>query len=292
MRILIIANHSVGIRKGKRDVLEKIASRISSGGGTADITYMMKPGMGKKRSSNASLEGYDAVYAAGGDGTLNDVASGLVGGTIPLGIIPLGTWNGFARGMNIPLDTAGMIDIILKHKTVTIDTGKIFTRVFLATSGIGFDAHIAHDLNKRRTGENSLRKYYYQAVKNYFFNSPEKLTLFFDGKEMRRNLLGLTICNTNQYGGGALIAPQADPKSGTLVAVLIPKFSVFKAILAAKRLFNGTITKCRELEYITFKTLIIKRQKPDLFHCDGEAFTGDSVMNVSVIPSSLTVIAP
>ena len=172
MRILIIANPSIGILEKKRAVIEEIVARITDRGGTADVTYVMKPGMGKQRSSGASLEGYDAVYAAGGDGTVNDVASGLVGGTLPLGILPLGTGNGFARGMNIPLDIEGMIDSVLKHKTVTIDTGRISSRTFLATSGIGYDAYIAHDFNKRKTSRDSIRNYIYQAIKNYFFHNP------------------------------------------------------------------------------------------------------------------------
>ena len=261
MRILIISNPFVAINKEKRAVIERIASKITGHGGITDITYIMKPGLGKKYSSRASLEGYDAVYAAGGDGTVNEVASGLVGSPVPLGIIPLGTGNAFARGLNIPLNTDDVIDMLLRKKTVKIDTGKISSHVFLAVAGIGYDANIAHDFNKRRNVKSGLSKYFYIAVRNYFFKSPEKLKLVIDGNEEHHAVFGLTICNTRQYGSKAIIAPQADPRSGTLIAVLIPKLHPFKAIRATNMLFNGTINECKELKYITFKTLKIKREK-------------------------------
>ena len=131
MRILIIANPVVGIEKEKRAIVENIASHISGKGGSVDITYSLKPGIGGKYSSMSKFEGYDAVYAAGGDGIVNDVASGLVERDIPLGVIPLGTGNGFARGLNIPLDQESLIEVLLQNKTTKIDTGKISTRFFL-----------------------------------------------------------------------------------------------------------------------------------------------------------------
>ncbi len=292
MRILIIANPIVGIRKDKRSIIEEVISQITHHGGTTDITYTMKPGLGKKHSSRAALEGYDAVYAVGGDGTVNDVASGLVGCNLPLGIIPIGTGNGLARGLGIPLDTKSIIDTLLKNKTTSIDIGKISSRIFLATAGIGYDAYIAHDFNRSRNLKNGIQKYFYLAAKNYFLRHPEKLTLVIDGKEIRRTVFGLTICNTTQYGGGAIIAPQADPRNGKLVVVLIPKLNVWKILLATRKLFNGKIREIKELEYFDFKTLKIKRNKKDLVHVDGEAFEGDDTLNISIMPSSLKIITP
>ena len=292
MRTLIIANPLVGIHKEKKAVIEKITSHIKGSGGSVDITYIMKQGTGKTHASRASLEGYDAVYAAGGDGTVNEVASGLVGRATPLGIIPVGTGNGFARGLGIPLDTKSIITTLLKNKITSIDTGIISSRYFFATAGIGFDAHIAHDFNIKRGTKTSLSGYFILGMKNYFSLRPESLTLVFDGREIQRTVFGLTVCNTSQYGGGAIIAPQADPKSGKLIAVLFPKFNVFKALPAVKRLLKGTLRDYKDVEYITFETLKIKRRSAGLFQVDGEAFEGDKTLDISVLPSSLKVITP
>ncbi len=292
IRILIIATPSVGINKEKRAVIDNIVSAIKDRDGTVDITYSMKPGMGKKYSSMAAFEGYNAIYAAGGDGIVNDVASGLVGRDIPLGIIPLGTGNGFARGLNIPLNEEGFTEILLKNKTMKVDTGKISSHYFFATCGIGYDSHIAHDFNKPHKLNRKVLTYFYFALKNYIFTRQENVTLIFDGREIKRRIFGLTIANTKQYGGGAIIAPQADPASGVLIAALFPKLNVFRSIPAIKKLFDGTVNEIKELEFIKFKTLKIKREKPDIFHVDGEDYKGDATLNITVLPASLNVIVP
>lgn len=292
MRILIIANPNVGIDRGKREIVSRIASLVKGRNGTADITYTYRPGMGKQYSSMAKIEGYDAVYAAGGDGTINDIASGLTGSDIPLGIIPLGTGNGLARGLGIPLEPEKFTKVLLDGSTKLIDTGKISSHQFVATAGIGFDARIAHEFNKSYKNLRSIPVYVYLGIKNYFQNRPQDVSLIVDGKEMTRTIFGLTIANTSQYGGGAIIAPQADPASGKLIAVLVPKVNVFSAIPAVKKLFDGSATEIKALEFIEFQTLKIKRKNPGLYHVDGEAYKGTATVNVSVQPSSLNVIVP
>jgi len=292
MRILLIANPLVGIRKEKRAVLDRITAELKKRGHSVDITYILKTGAGKNYSSRAALEGYGAVYAAGGDGTINEVASGMIGKPIPLGIIPLGTGNGLARGLGIPLDPGRVIKMLLKNRVATIDAGKIADRFFFATAGIGYDAYIAHDFNRSRRARTSTSLYFLSALKNYFLRRSERVTLRFDGHETRRTLFGLTICNTPQYGGGATIAPQADPRSGKLVAVLIPKLSPLKALPAIRKLFDGSVTDVREIEYVTFKKLKIIRRSPGIFHFDGETQPGEKTLNVQVKPASLKIIIP
>ena len=292
MRVLIIANPTVGIDKKKRSVVENIVSLISGEGGNADVTYSFKPGLGEKYSLLSAFEGYNAVYAAGGDGTINDVASGLVGTDIPLGIIPLGTGNGFARGLNIPLDQESFTEVLLRNRITKIDTGKISAHYFFATSGIGFDAKIAYDFNKSHKINRTLSRYFIIGIKNHFFDRTENLTLIVDGKKINRKIFALTIANTSQYGDGAVIAPQANPYSGKLIAILTPKINIFKAIPAIKKLFNGSVNELSELEFIEFKSLKIKREKAGLYHVDGETYKGTANLNINVVPSSLKVIVP
>jgi YegS/Rv2252/BmrU family lipid kinase len=292
MRVLIIANPGVGINKEKRAVVEKIASLITGTNGSVDITYSMKPGMGRKYASMSTAEGYDAVYAAGGDGTINDVASGLVGSAIPLGIIPLGTGNGLARGFNIPLEQERFIRVLLTNKTMAIDIGKISSNYFFATAGIGYDAYIANDFNQQRLLKRSIFTYFLLGIKNYFFKRSENLTLIIDGREIRRKVFFLTIANTPQYGGGAIIAPQADPRSGKLIAVFMPKLNIFDALPALKKLFDGTVANLKQIEFFEFKTLKIKREVAGYYHADGEVHKSQLSLNVSVIPASLKIIVP
>ena len=292
MRILIIANPIVGIRKEKKAVIDSIAAEQRNNGGTVDITFIMKPGSGRNYSSRAVLEGYDAVYAAGGDGTINEVASGLVGKNLPLGIIPLGTGNGLARGLGIPTDMDACRKVLRQRKIIAIDSGVFNSRAFFATAGIGFDAQIAHDFDKSRGTKTSIFQYFKFAVKNYFLRGTEDLTIMIDGEKITRRVFAMSVCNTSQYGGGAVIAPQADPTSGKLIAVIIPKIGVLRAIPATWRLFHGTATSVPGIEYYPFTSLRIKRSKPGIFHVDGEPFEGGKTLDVEVKPQSLQVIVP
>ncbi len=292
MRVLIIAHPIVGIDKEKRRIIEIISASISRNKGSVDVAYTMKPGIGTVFSSRAALEGYNAVYAAGGDGTVNDVASGLVGRPIPLGIIPLGTGNGFARSLKIPFETDNLVDMFSKNKTTTIDVGKISSHFFIATAGIGFDALIAQDFKNKERGSRNLLAYFLIGVKQYFKETSENLVLIADGKELKRRVFGLTIANVPQYGGGAIIAPQASTSSGTLIAILIPKFNPLKALPMLMKLFDGSVDKVHGLEYIEFKTLKIKRERAGICHVDGEVFQGNPTVNVAVIPNALRVIIP
>lgn len=292
MRVLIIANPTVGIHREKRKLVENIASHISGKGGSADITYIMKTGLGRKYSSRAALEGYDAVYAAGGDGTINDVASGLVDRKLPFGIIPLGTGNGLARSLNIPFDQDGLIRMFEANRTILIDVGKIASHYFFSVAGIGYDVSIAEDFNKQMSRKRKIGTLFFLAIKNYLTRRPEKIAMTMDGSETTRKIFGLTICNTGQYGSGAVIAPKSSMVDGKLTAVLIPRLDPVTGLRAAIKLFNQSIDEVRALEYHDFKSLKIKREKHGSYQVDGETFTTGNILNVTVLPSALKVIVP
>jgi YegS/Rv2252/BmrU family lipid kinase len=252
----------------------------------------MKPGMGKQYASRAALEGYDAVYGAGGDGTLNDVATGLVERKTPFGIIPLGTGNGLARGLNIPFDIESIVQMFERGKIIQIDVGKISSQYFFSVAGIGYEVYIASDFNQLASPNRHFKTLVFLALKNYFLKPSEKVRLVVDGKEITRKIFSLTLCNTGQYGSGAVIAPQASARDGKLTAVIIPKLNVFSGMQAAYRLFHNTIHEMRGLEYIDFHSMKIIRAKPGSYEVDGETHTGGSNLNITILPGALRVIVP
>lgn len=291
MRVLVIANPIAGIRKDRRAVLDAVRKQLTRRGHSCDITFSMARGRGKYLSSRAVVEGYDAVFAAGGDGTVNDVASGLVDRHVPLGVLPLGTGNGLARGLNIPFEYGKTIDLLEKEQVRAIDVGKIGQYHFLATGGIGFDAQIAHEFNLQQTTQRSMTRYFTIGLKNYLFRGSEEVEITIDGNKMTRKIFAMTFANTPQYGGGAIIAPTARPDSGKLVAVLIPKPNIIQGISGVIKLFKGTVDEIKILEYIEFTKMSVKRQKNDFLHVDGEAYNCNQQFTVQVNPSSLMIIS-
>jgi len=292
MRILVIANPLVAIHPEKKRVLDAVMKRLTADGITLDTAYILDRGNGFTYASRAALEGYDAVFAAGGDGTINEIAWGLAGRPTPLGILPLGTGNGFARGLGLPLDTDGIIGVLTRRKVTIIDTGSVGDRFFLATAGIGYDAEIAYEFNRTRPTKISKMQYFTVGIKIYFLKRSEPVKLIIDGTEMKRRIFALTVCNTPQYGSGAVVAPKASPTSGTLIAVIIPKLNIVQGLFSLPKLFDGTIESVKGLEFIPFTSMTVVRERENLYHFDGETENGPAKLEISVNPSSLKVFMP
>ena len=97
-------------------------------------------------AQNAIVEKYDIVVAVGGDGTVNEVARGLVGSGIPMGIIPVGSGNGLARELKIPTNIKKAVDVIIHGKDKLVDLWQMNNCVFLCAAGLGFDAVVAREM--------------------------------------------------------------------------------------------------------------------------------------------------
>jgi len=141
--------------RATRPMFRKIVSEIRERGHLADVHVTFEPGDAERMAREAAIRGVDVVAAAGGDGTLNEVVNGLDGFDTPLGVIPLGTANDFARQTGIPRDTAHAIDVMLSNKPVRIDTASLNGRRFLNVSTGGVGAEVTAGTltrSKRRWG--------------------------------------------------------------------------------------------------------------------------------------------
>ena len=138
-RFFIIHNPNAG-PVGRR-LYHAILTRIRHAGACAEIVETARHGEGMKAVAEAAQsESFDAVVAAGGDGTVHDAAQGLVGRSTPLGIIPMGTGNVFARELNLPSSPDGLARTLLRGDARAIPVGQVNGRPFLFVVGIGFDA--------------------------------------------------------------------------------------------------------------------------------------------------------
>lgn len=152
-------------------------------------------------------EGYDAVVAVGGDGTINELGSALVGSGIPLGIIPEGSGNGLALYLGIPMNETAAIRRLNRFETFDVDSGVINNRPFFNIAGLGFDATVsdrfANDSTRGAIG-------YMRSIINVLANyKPCKYILNIDGEEYEREAFMISVANSPQYGNNAYIAPNA-----------------------------------------------------------------------------------
>lgn len=253
--------------------------RITSGKG--DATHIAR---------EASNKDYDVIAAVGGDGTVNEVATGLIGSDVPLGIVPIGSGDGIARGLGIPLALRGAIRTLYTGNVKEIDAGTIGNRNFFATTGFGFDAVVG-----KLFDEGSIRgplPYFYHGIREFFNYKPKEYILRFNGKEYTKKALIVAVANTKQFGNGAMIAPFAKPDDGLLDICLILDVDAFNAIIHLPKLFTGQLSQSDYYEFYQTKEVEIVRPGPAPLHVDGEPIDGEQTIMVGVCPRALKVMLP
>lgn len=235
-------------------------------------------------------DGYDAVVVIGGDGTMNETACGLLHSNVAMGLIPMGSGNGLARGLDIPISIRRAARLLIEGQIKTIDAGKIEDRYFFVVTGLGFDALIG-----KLFDDLSLRgplPYFTIGFREYIYFRPEVFILRFDGKQVASPALLVTIANTKQWGNGAIIAPHAEPDDGLLDICVIHHVGFLTALYHLPKLFTGKIDTVRHYDRYQSDTIEIVREKPGPFHVDGEPCEGEVVLHVSLEHKALDVIVP
>jgi YegS/Rv2252/BmrU family lipid kinase len=231
-------------------------------------------------------EGATRIIAVGGDGTINEVASVLVGKSIALGIIPVGSGNGLARHLNIPLNYKKAFQKALVGATIKIDVGHINNRPFFCTAGVGFDAAVAHRFaNSKGRG---LLNYIKATIITLFKYKPIQVSI---NNAPVENIFSLSIANANQFGNNAFISPFSNIQDGQLELVKIDILNKLQAGIIAVRLFKKSIHHSNDVHIIACKTASIYYAKNAPIHIDGENLVTDNeLLNITISPLALNVI--
>jgi diacylglycerol kinase (ATP) len=291
MKTLFILNPVAGGGKIAERVMAAIRETFRESGITYDIVTTQGKGDGTTFARDAVNAGYDLVVAIGGDGTVNEVATGLVGASSVLGIIPIGSGNGLARGLRIPLNYWDACRLILRGNSTKIDVGKVCERYFFATSGIGFDAHVGKVYNEQAHAR-GVFPYFQFAVTEFFGYEPQEVLLTFNGKTSHHIPLVLTVANVEQYGAGAIIAPGAVPDDGLFDISIIPQTNPFQVLTHIPKLFAGTIHQFPHFESHKTDALTIVRPSPGPIHVDGESLIAGEVLEYTLLHHALQVQVP
>jgi len=235
-----------------------------------------------------SFDNYDLFVAAGGDGTVRTVASQLVGTNKVLGVLPMGSGNGFAREFGFRPNIPSLLKDIKKNETISIDTIEINDLLCLNVAGIGLDSFVAHSFDK--LGTRGLWSYVYVTFMNFVRLKPVRITLTLDNETISDDLFTLTIANTRQFGNNAYIAPEAKPNDGIIDIVMVRPFPKYKAPLIVLRLFRGTLNKSKYVRYIkTGKPFTITTGEKR-FHIDGEPVEFSGPVSVRIKRNVLSVL--
>ncbi len=241
-----------------------------------------------KQIAHEAAGKFEMVVAVGGDGTVNEVASAIVGSDTILGIVPFGSGNGLARFLGIPMDTAKAIETLSAGKWITMDSGRVNGQPFFNMAGMGFDAHISEVFshNKKR----GFITYIKSSIKEVISYKAQLYKINIDGKDYEREAFMLSFANSSQYGNDAHISPTASVQDGLLDICVIKPFPLWRFFEMGIRMMRKTTDKTKYVEIIKGQRILVKRSEPGPLHLDGEPQMAGTDAEIVLVPHSLKVI--
>jgi diacylglycerol kinase (ATP) len=285
-KVLVIANPYAGTsaKNNLRDTLLRSNSDFFD----LEFKFTEGPEHAKVLAKDAVAKGLDIVLAAGGDGTVNEVASQLVFSNTILGILPGGSGNGFAMHLGLGRDAEKAFEIIKQGKVLTADTCLVNERFFINVSGIGFDARIAYltKQSKKRGFGHYFKTTLTESKK--FVATP--LVITHDGGEVEGRFASVVIANASMYGYNFTIAPSAAIDDGMFDIMLIHEAPVYKYFMASYNMITKTLDKTSFAQTFKSKTVSVKMLAQDYYHVDGEGLVLDQDLHYSINPLSIQVI--
>ncbi|MCF8381745.1 MAG: diacylglycerol kinase family lipid kinase [Bacteroidales bacterium] len=268
-KIIFIINSIASLKKRKR--LEKtIDSFFPSESYTIVKLYTTKAGHASELAAKAVKDKPLFIVAAGGDGTINEVAGRMINTEIPLGVIPMGSGNGLARHFKIPFNIKKALNLLLTGSASAMDVGYLNGRPFFCTSGTGLDAEIAHYY--KEYSRRGFMAYALSFVRVFFSYKSKEYNLEIDGKLYDFKALFISVANISQFGYNFRIAPNASASDGAFDIVVIKDFPKWRILPIALQSFFGAIENSRFVWHLQAKSLKIIYPLQDKFiHIDGDA---------------------
>ncbi|MFD2245309.1 diacylglycerol/lipid kinase family protein [Pontibacter ruber] len=274
--------------KSKVDVAARIKLHLDHSKYSHEIVYTAHAGHATELAQTAAGQGAAMVVAVGGDGTVSEVARGLLGTETALAILPRGSGNGLARHLQVPMNIDGALRVINQGQSTRIDSGTINGHPFFTTAGIGFDAYISSVFagNKKR----GLKTYVELVLKEvrYYKHLPVKVSI--NGNTLDTDCFVLAFANAAQYGNNAYIAPLADIRDGLLDVCLVRQLDMFKALNLSYCMLTKQVASPDSAEYFKTDSVDVETDHRIMYHADGEFIGHDSKFSVRLLPLSLKVI--
>ena len=295
MHTRLIINPTAG-PADKPDLLIEIVDALQNQGIEAELCTTTPDEDGEGLAAEAAKAGAGLVIVAGGDGTIEAVARGLMYTRTALGIIPLGTRNNIAASLDIPCDLTKAIQTIAEGERGRFDMGKANNHYFVEVVGVGLEATLFPCGDEVKEG---IKKNYLAAFKSVFSGiqtflqfKHHRLVLRFDGGRMRRlRTLQVNICNSPRYGVQFALAPDAKMNDGKLDVVYIDKPSKWDHLRHFFKAMRGERLPHERLNIHRAAKIEIKSYPPLEVHADGQCL-GITPITVEVVPDALLICIP
>jgi YegS/Rv2252/BmrU family lipid kinase len=291
VRSVFVVNPVSGRPASRARRRERIAAFIAQHGLDSRLLESRGAGHATELSRAAVADGVDLVVSVGGDGTMNEVGTPLIGQPTMFALVPCGSGNGLARDLGVPQKIDRALALLLDAQVRVIDTGLVNEWPFFNVAGLGFDAELSRRFN--RCKERGLISYFRLGFGALVTERTERLVIEPEGAPAEELTAFMTaIANSTQYGNNAHIAPHARLDDGRLDVVVVKSGNPVLAFWLGLRAFAGTIDRASCVRSMQARSFTIRRAKAGPIHTDGEVRECPATLAVRAVPSSLRVLVP
>lgn len=290
-KILFIINPISGdIKKAK--LPELIERYIDKEQFDYSIAYTQQVGHATHLAKEALAAEMDILVAVGGDGSINEIAKAIVNSKVALAIIPLGSGNGLAYHLELPIkQLKEAIQVINTGKIITIDTIKTNKGEVVSFAGIALEAVAARTY--RHLGKRGFLAYAWAVIQSIFVKyKPQMVSFVVDGVEHNEDVYLFTIYNAKYLGYKLAKIEQASLTDGQMDVVIIKTFGMWKILWIAILELLGKVHWAKETEIISAKKLSIHLERKSPMQIDGDSFITSSTFELEINPLSLKVLVP
>lgn len=292
IHVVINASAGSGCDAGWVDTL---AEKFRAGGLEAKITLAKNGDEILQAAKNAVKAHPKIIVAGGGDGTINAVASAVVGSDITFGVLPMGTLNHFAKDLNIPLKLEEAAQNIIDGHTQKVDVGEINERIFLNNSSLGIYPNIVRDreAQQRRLGRGKWLAFFWATLATLRRYPFMHIWLTIDGVEHERHTPFVFIGNNPYLMEGFSIGKRERLDSGKLSLYSAQRTGRLGLFGLALRALFGTLRQARDFDELTAQSVRIETRHQHIrVSTDGEVNLLDTPLHYRIRPAALNVIVP
>jgi YegS/Rv2252/BmrU family lipid kinase len=287
-RHLLLVNPAAGAGRAGRLLQDTRAALERAGIEHRLVTTRgIEHGVEEARAAAAAGE---RVLVMSGDGLIGHVGGALAEGDGVMGILPGGRGNDLARVLGIPSDPVVAALELAAYEVVRIDVGEANGRRFLCIASCGFDS-VANEIANRTRALRGRLVYAYAALRALVGWRPARFTLTLDGQRVELRGYSVAAANSRAYGGGMLIAPEADLTDGMVDVIAVGEGGKLAFLRGLPQVFRGAHLQREEVRSWRVRELRIEADRPFTVFADGDPLT-ELPATVRVIPRALNVLVP
>lgn len=270
-RARIIYNPTAG-REQFRKELPYVLERLEEAGYETSAHATKGDGDATRAAKIAVEREFDLVVIAGGDGTINEVISGIAeqDKKPKVGIIPAGTTNDFARALGIPRDVKKAVDIILEENEQALDIGKVNEQYFVNIAGGGDLTELTYDVPPKMKAAIGQLAYYIKGIEMLPSLRPVSVTIEYDEHVYTGKIMLFLVANTNSVGGFEKLAPDALVDDGYFDLLILEKISLPEFLRLATAALRGNHLDDDKIIYAQAKRIKVTPNEKMLLNIDGE----------------------